>query len=121
MKSLFWFLVGFAIMTLIGIGSARAAWCTNLAAASGGYQAVLVIAGAAQSTQAQLDACTTPILVSQSEYYALTAQSELWGLTPSQGAQIASVILLIWGIAFVYRLLFKALSIGDNSIERNEP
>lgn len=92
------------------------AWCTTLGSLNNGTRVVRV--QEQQDTQSTIDACTTPILVSQPEYQALTAQSELWGITPEQGSQIALSIMLIWAIALVFRLLRQAILQTDS--ERNE-
>ena len=117
-----WFLLGFVLVLIAGIATAKnaeAAWCTKLVTESGvGVRVYLVTV--TPSTPAQLDSCTTPVLSNPDEWRELVSQSSLWGLTPEQGSQIAGAILLVWGIAFVFRLLIRALSVGDNLTERHE-
>jgi hypothetical protein len=36
-----------------------------------------------------------------------------WSLTPEQGSEIGGAILAIWGLAYVFRILVRALSISD--------
>lgn len=47
--------------------------------------------------------------------YAETGPSELWQLTPAQGAEIGMSIMLVWSVAFGYRMVIKALSVGDST------
>lgn len=91
------------------------AWCTTLVAVSGGFNARIT---AAESTQAQLDACTTPILINSTEYHDMRAESAIWGISAAQGSQIAGSILVVWAIGYVYRLLARAISETSETSEK---
>lgn len=56
------------------------------------------------------DATTCPLVVQA--YTELS--SVVWQLTTEQGGQIATAVLLVWAVAFVFRLLIKTLSIEEN-------
>lgn len=42
--------------------------------------------------------------------------SDVLQLTPEQGGQIGSAVLLVWAIAFAFRLFIQAISIGDSNV-----
>lgn len=58
---------------------------------------------------------TTCGLVIQS---SIEAASSPFSMTPEQGAQIAGAILMIWAIAFTFRMLIRALNV-DTTEEKS--
>ncbi|MBE0595505.1 MAG: hypothetical protein IH616_24215 [Gemmatimonadales bacterium] len=56
--------------------------------------------------------------------YALLSLSEVrptfFDVSPHEGGQVAAAILLVWGVGYVFRLVIKALHVGDTD-EQREP
>lgn len=44
----------------------------------------------------------------------LEAASSPWSMTPEQGSEIGGAILLVWALAYVFRLLVRALNVDEN-------
>lgn len=44
----------------------------------------------------------------------LEAASSPWSMTPEQGSEIGGAVLLVWGLAYVFRLLVRALNVDEN-------
>lgn len=44
----------------------------------------------------------------------LEANSSPWSVTVEQGSQIGGAILLVWGLAFVFRVVIRALNVDEN-------
>lgn len=42
------------------------------------------------------------------------ANSSPWALTLEQGSQVGGAILLVWGLAFVFRVVIRALNVDEN-------
>lgn len=42
------------------------------------------------------------------------ANSSPWALTVEQGSQIGSAILVVWALAFVFRMVIRALNVDQN-------
>lgn len=42
------------------------------------------------------------------------ASSSPWSLTVEQGSQVGGAILLAWGLAFVFRVVIRALNVDQN-------
>lgn len=42
------------------------------------------------------------------------ANSSPWALTPEQGSQVGGAILAVWALAFVFRLVIRALNVDEN-------
>lgn len=42
------------------------------------------------------------------------AMSSPWALTLEQGSQIGGAILLVWGLAFAFRVVIRALNVDEN-------
>lgn len=72
------------------------------------------ISGAIVATSPQpADVTLCPlVLVSGPE-----SASSPWALTPEQGSEIGGAILAVWGLAYVFRVVARALSIGNESKE----
>lgn len=59
------------------------------------------------------DATTCPYVVASFQ----ESSADVMRITPEQGGQLGAAVLLVWAVAFVFRLSIKALSTG----ETNEP
>lgn len=44
----------------------------------------------------------------------LEAHSSPWALTLEQGSQIGGAILAVWALAFVFRMVIRALNVDEN-------
>lgn len=42
------------------------------------------------------------------------ANSSPWALTPEQGSQVGVAILLVWALAFSFRVVIRALNVDQN-------
>lgn len=66
----------------------------------------------------QVDNCGDELLVTKSEYYDLVnglgvGDPSPLSITPEQGAEIASAILVIWALAYVIRVVIRALNVDE--------
>lgn len=93
MRHVAFFLLGFFVSIFIGIGTANAAWCTTV---SGGALTV----PASPSTQADLSACTGPVLLSSSEF--ATVQSINQSILPVNPQLAIDDSLQMFGLSFVF-------------------
>lgn len=58
-----------------------------------------------------------PAEVSSCGMVIVSADSVLntpWALTPEQGSQIGAAVLLVWAVAYTFRLIGRALSTVDS-------
>lgn len=115
MRNLIFFLLGFIIPICIGMQSAHAAWCTTI-----GTNNDLVVSSASPDTAATISACTGPVVLQQSEYQSLTAQAAIWSLDAAGATQIGSAIVLIWGLAWTFRVLIRMFNSRSLSIDSQE-
>lgn len=106
MRNLLWFLVGLLISGVIGISSARAAECAYWYSNTSLRRVV--------PTPTDMSQCPL-ILMSPAEVGQQS--SELWLMTPEQGAQVAGAILLLWAIAWVFRQFIGMLRTSTNEPE----
>lgn len=44
----------------------------------------------------------------------LEAASSPWALTPEQGSEIGGAVLLVWALAYVFRVLIRVLNVDEN-------
>lgn len=44
----------------------------------------------------------------------LEASSSPWSLTLEQGSQVGGAILAVWALAFVFRMVIRALNVDEN-------
>lgn len=44
----------------------------------------------------------------------LEAGSSPWALTPEQGSEIGGAVLLVWALAYVFRILIRSLNVDEN-------
>lgn len=42
------------------------------------------------------------------------ANSSPWSLTLEQGSQVGGAILMVWALAFVFRVVIRALNVDEN-------
>lgn len=42
------------------------------------------------------------------------AATSPWSMTPEQGSEIAGAVLLIWALAYVFRVCIRALNVDEN-------
>lgn len=63
--------------------------------------------------------CTQPLAQDGScpaqAWQEVETSSPLFQLTPEQGSEIAGAILMVLAIAYVFRLVIRALSVDENS------
>lgn len=62
--------------------------------------------------------CETYVVVSKAEFYDLVnglgvGDPSPLSITPEQGAEIASAILVIWALAYVIRVVIRALNVDE--------
>ena len=44
----------------------------------------------------------------------LEAASSPWSMTPEQGAEIGGAVLLVWAVAYVFRVVARSLNVDEN-------
>lgn len=44
----------------------------------------------------------------------LEAASSPWSMTPEQGSEIGGAVLLVWALAYVFRVVARALNVDEN-------
>lgn len=70
------------------------------------------------TVQNGVDDCGDYYLLERSEYYDLVnglgvGDPSPLSITPEQGAEIASAILVIWALAYVIRVVIRALNVDE--------
>ncbi|AEV26905.1 hypothetical protein ACLSSQ_09155 [Azospira sp. APE16] len=67
---------------------------------------------------ADLTACSL-VVMSGSEF--VSAQASPWNLTPEQGSQIGGAILVLWALAWVFRILAGMLNSSHQPEKESQP
>ena len=44
----------------------------------------------------------------------LEAASSPWSMTPEQGSEIGGAVLLVWALAYAFRVVARALNVDEN-------
>lgn len=44
----------------------------------------------------------------------LEAASSPWSMTPEQGSEIGGAVLLVWALAYVFRVVARSLNVDEN-------
>lgn len=60
-----------------------------------------------------VDASTCTLVVTSGS----EALNSPFAITPEQGSEIAGAVLVVWALGYVFRLLVRALSTGENPKE----
>lgn len=42
------------------------------------------------------------------------ANASPWSMTPEQGSEIAGAVLVVWALAYVFRVCIRALNVDEN-------